>query len=82
MPEVVSVNAFYDGNTRKFIPTHVLWKQQTYKLTKLGLYYTFKKGSKVFHVFSSASDTKNFKLVFDSSGLNWSLEAMYDAALD
>ncbi len=70
----ISVCSFYDNTKRKTIITAVKWHGKVYKITKQGLYHTFKKGSETIHVFSVSSETISFRLLLYANSLNWFLE--------
>lgn len=77
--EPVSVSLIFDHKKRKTLISKVLWHNKPHKVTKQGLYHTYKRGSTLMHVFSVASDTISFKLILDSSSLTWTLEESYDS---
>lgn len=77
----VSVSLIFDHKKRKTLVAKVLWNNRVYEITRQGLHHTYKKGGTLMHVFSIASDTISFKLLLDSSSLNWTLEETYDQDL-
>jgi len=76
----VSVSLVFNSTTRQVMPKAVVWNGRVYKIVKVGLHHTFMVGRTLFHVFSVASDTLFFRLVFNSETLHWRLEEVADAA--
>jgi len=74
----VSVILASDSFNKKVMPTEIIWNSRTYKIQKLGLHYTYKSGTRLYHVFCVTSDSANFKLVFDTVSLLWELSEVYD----
>lgn len=74
----VSVILASDHAAKKVIPTEVIWNSRAYKIQKLGLHYTYRSGTRLYHVFCVTSDSINFKLTFDTVSLLWELEEVYD----
>ena len=74
--EPVSVLAGYSEKDKKFRPLILTWKGIDYRLGKVDFYHKTKKGLVTLHHFS-LSDRKSsvyFKLVFDATTLNWTLQ--------
>lgn len=57
-------------------PKWVLWRSRTYKIIKIGLHHTYKKGLTLHHIFSVVCDTSFMRLDFDTKNLSWRLEEM------
>jgi hypothetical protein len=76
--EPVSVSLVFDGHKRKNTISKIMWRNRIYKIKKQGLHHTYKRGSRVFHVFSVAGEILSFRLVLDSHSLVWKLENIYD----
>jgi hypothetical protein len=77
----VSVSLIYDGKTKKSLPRSIIWKNRIYRVSKLGLHYTYKEGDKLLHIFSVISGTLFFKLEFDTSNLHWRIAEVSDSLL-
>jgi len=69
--ESVSVSLTYDSTSKKANPKSIVWNNRLYPITKVGLHHTVKEGEKLLHIFSVATPTLFFKLVFDTSNLQW-----------
>lgn len=79
MSESISVSLVYDGGSKKSTPRSIIWKNRIYRISKLGLHHTYRKGDILYHVFSAVSGTLFFKLVLDTTNLHWSLEETHDS---
>lgn len=79
--EPVSVSLVFDCYKRKNVISKIMWRKRVYKIKQQGLHHTYKRGSKLFHVFSVAGDVLSFRLVLDGSSLTWKLENIYDPNL-
>jgi hypothetical protein len=76
--ESVSVSLVFDGRKRKNTISKIMWRNRIYKIRKQGLHHTYKRGSRLFHVFSVAGEVLSFRLILDSHSLVWKLEEIYD----
>jgi len=76
--EPVSVSLVYDNKTGKSIPRSIVWNNRIYRVTKLGLHHTYKKGNTLYHVFSLTANTLFMRLTLDTKTLGWKLEEVYD----
>lgn len=54
-------------------PKWVKWKGRVYKIDKVGLHHTYKKGDTLMHIFSVVSGNLFMKLAFDTKNLSWEL---------
>lgn len=72
--EMISIVWYFDANRRKTVLLKVVWKSKTYKISKIGLHHTFKKGEDLIHVFSVVADDLFFRLEFNSVNLQWRLK--------
>jgi hypothetical protein len=55
-------------------PKWVKWKGRTYKVEKVGLHHTYRRGKVLYHVFSVATKTLFMRLSFNTETLGWRLE--------
>jgi len=78
----VSVTLVFDHAKRKVFPKWLVWEGKLYPLEKVGLHHTFRQGRTLFHVFSVASKTLFFRLVFNTDNLFWRLEEISDGLPD
>ncbi len=76
--ELVSVTSYFDKKGATFYPSEVIWRGRTYKITKIGLHHTYKKGDTLYHIFSVTTDTLFLRLKFNTRNLNWYLEEIVD----
>lgn len=74
----VSVAVIFDHKLRMARPVTLLWEGKTYKILKIGLHHSFRVGRTLLHVFSVATSTLFFKLVFNTETLFWTLEEIAD----
>lgn len=81
MENLISVSLVYDGKRKKSIPRSIIWNNKIYRVKKIGLHHTYKKGDTLYHVFSAIAGTMYFKLVLDTANLHWSLEELQDSLL-
>lgn len=74
--EPVSVLSIYSKKHKIFKPEIVTWNNIDYRLGKVDFYHKTKKGATTLHHFSLTDkrETAYFKLVFNASNLNWTLE--------
>jgi hypothetical protein len=74
--EPVSVLSGYSTKTKLFKPLILTWKGIDYRLGKVDFYHKTKKGAVTLHHFSltDKAETTYFKLLFDATSLNWTLE--------
>ncbi len=83
--ESVSVLSTYSKDKKIFKPQILTWGGIDYRLGEVDFYHKTKKGLKVLHHFSvtDRDQTTYFKLTFDASSLNWTLDEymMADSAL-
>lgn len=76
--EKVSVNFIYDHLTGKVAPRFLKWKNQLYRIQKVGLHYTLYRGTELIHMFSVADDDRYFLLSLNTKTLTWILEEVAD----
>jgi hypothetical protein len=74
--EPVSVLSIYSQKLKIFKPEILTWDNIDYRLGKVDFYHKTKKGAVTLHHFSLADkeETTYFKLVFNATSLNWTLE--------
>lgn len=78
----VSVKLVFDHKRGKVGPTALVWQGRVYKIVKIGLHHTYRKGRTLFHCFSVATESLFFRLVLDSDNLHWKLEEISDGMAD
>ena len=76
--ERVSVNVVYDHTSGHTTPRLIKWKNQLYRLQKVGLHYTLYRGTTLTHMFSVSDASRCFLLSFDTKTLVWRLEEIAD----
>lgn len=59
-------------------PRWVGWKGTIYKVEKVGLHHTYRKGKTLYHVFSVATKTLFMRLTLDTDTLDWRLTDIED----
>jgi len=57
-------------------PTYFFWRGRQIKVEKVNLVHTSKNGDEIFYHFSVSSEGNFYRLRFDSSNMNWFLEAV------
>lgn len=74
--EPVSVLSIYSKEKHIFKPAILTWGGKDYRLGKVDFYHKTKAGVTTFHHFSMTDkeETTYFKLLFNASNLNWTLE--------
>lgn len=79
--EPVSVLSIYSKKHKIFKPEILTWDNIDYRLGKVDFYHKTKKGATTLHHFSltDKEETTYFKLVFNASNLNWTLEEYMNA---
>jgi hypothetical protein len=78
----ISVNLVFNHQRRQVYPLSLIWDGRQYPVVKIGLHHTFRLGRTLFHVFSVASNSLFFRLVFDTDTLFWRLEQISDGLPD
>lgn len=76
--ERVSVNVVYSENIGTTLPRLIKWKQQLYRIQKVGLHYTLYRGDTLIHMFSVCGEHHYFLLSFNTKTLVWCLEEIAD----
>ncbi len=72
--EPVSVTMMYNHHQHKTMPIELMWRNQHYPITKVGLHHTYHEGQTLKHIFSVTSKDIFFELSFDTQDLTWRLE--------
>lgn len=80
LSEPVSVNFSYNHKDAKVEPRWILWNNRLYKVSKIGLHHTYRKGRTLFHVFSVSTNTLFFRLILDTDTLAWRVEEITDGS--
>ena len=78
----VSVNLLFNHKTHQVMPQTILWEGRPYYITKVGLHHTYREGTTLYHVFSVATNTLFFRLVFNTNNLHWRVEEISDGEPD
>lgn len=76
--QAVSVSFVFNHNTNSVKPQTVLWNNYPYKILKVGLHHSYRRGETLFHVFSVVSDSLFFRLTLNTDTLFWNLEEISD----
>ncbi len=72
--EPVDVWVLFQKN--KIKPAVFFWKGRKIKVEKINLIHTSKNGGNIFYHFSISSGDNFYRLKFDTTKLNWFLEAV------
>jgi len=74
--EPVSVLSIYSKKHKVFKPAILTWDGLDYRLGKVDFYHKTKKGATTLHHFSLSDKEESvyFKLTFNASNLNWTLQ--------
>lgn len=64
----------------KIQPISFFWHGRQIKIEKINLVHTSKEGSNIFYHFSISSGGNFYKLKFDTTKMNWILEAVDDSS--
>lgn len=59
-------------------PRWVKWKNEIYKIEKVGLHHTYREGKTFYHVFSVVTKTLFMKLILNTETLDWTLNDIED----
>lgn len=78
----VSVRLSYNHVSNKVAPHMILWKNNTYPVTKLGLHHSFYEGKTLFHIFSVTTPNLFMRLKLNTQNLHWMLEEISDGLPD
>lgn len=78
----LSVITTFDHKKRVVNPNIIKWDGKIYKIKKVGLHHTYKKGRTLFHAFSVNSDQLFFKIILNTETLFWELEEISDGLVD
>ncbi len=76
--ESVNVWVFFKANIIQ--PYLFFWNSRQIKIDKINLVHTSKDGGSVFYHFSVSAGSNFYRLKFDTSRLNWFLEAIEEDA--
>ena len=81
LDEPVSVLSIFSKKHKVFKPAILTWDGIDYRLGKINFYNKTKKGATTLHHFSLADKDEGvyFKLTFNSSNLNWTLDEYMSA---
>lgn len=74
----VSVVSVFDHKIRTFQPKKVLFEGREHLIVKTGFHHTEREGRTLYHIFSVASESMFFRLVFNSETLAWKLSEVHD----
>jgi hypothetical protein len=76
--EKVSVISVYDKAKGGFWPARLRWQGKIRSITKVGLHYTKRQGTKLLHIFSVTDGHLCYNLSFDTEILHWTLLEVAD----
>lgn len=74
----VSVMMDFNHYQTKMKPIQIQWNNRDYRIESVGLHHQFRRGRKLFHVFSVTAGGMFFKLVLDTENLFWKVEEVAD----
>jgi len=77
-----TVQCIYNHKTRIFAPHSLLWEGRQHKVTIFGYHHSYRQGKTMMHVFSVASPTLYFKILFNTDSLSWIVEEISDGEAD
>lgn len=72
--EPVSVTLMYNQHQHKTVPIELIWHNQHYPITEVGLHHTYQEGETLKHVFSVMSRDTFFEIMFNACDLTWRLQ--------
>jgi hypothetical protein len=78
----ISVKLVFDHKKRRVFPSELLWEGRAYKVKQVGLHYSYKNGTTLYHTFAVSCGELSFKLVFDTATLFWAVEEISDGLPD
>ncbi len=78
----ITVKTVYNHRKGEVFPSELLWEGRPYKVQKIGLHYTFREGTTLFHVFTVDTQVLSFKLQLDTGNLFWTVEQISDGLPD
>ncbi|HUD03503.1 MAG TPA: hypothetical protein VMR51_01830 [Patescibacteria group bacterium] len=78
--EKVSVVTVFSAKRRAAAPYVVSWQNKEYKVGEIGYHHTIKDGEVLHHIYELADkeSTLWMRLNFDTSTMQWTLEAVSD----
>lgn len=74
----VSVVTVFDHKKRLTVPRKILFEGSEHLVTRVGFHHTQREGRTLYHVFSVASDSMFFRLIYNTETLSWTLEEVDD----
>lgn len=78
----VSVVSLFDHKKRSFVPKKVLFEGREHLIEKIGFHHTYRDGRALNHVFSVASASTFFRLVFETENLTWRVTEIGDGEVN
>src|SRR3712207_3597061 len=78
--EKVGVISIYDNLKRSFRPYKLRWQMREYIITKVAYYHKIREGRTIIHIFHATDGNLDFKLLFNSDTLSWTLAEVYDGS--
>lgn len=76
--EKVGVMSVYDSVKRTFYPYKIKWQARYYIVKKICFHHKVRTGRVVQHIFHVTDGAIDFKLIFDTDALSWTLEEVCD----
>ena len=74
--EPIDVLVTFTG--KRIVPLFFRWGRKKYKIDKVNLVHATRQGSDVLYFFNVSNDSNYFKLCFNNSSLNWTIEEVYN----
>lgn len=72
--EPISVITVFNHEKRTVMPKKLFWKQREYIITKIGYHHQVREGRTLFHIFHVTDGNTDFRLLFNTESLHWTLE--------
>lgn len=71
-------------NHKKLVtwPVIIKWESKDYKVKKVGLHHTYKRGNTLYHIYSVTCENIFFKIILNTTNLQWELEEVSDGICD
>ena len=74
----ITTYLIYDHRKNRVYPVKLLWDGHEYRITNVGMHYTYRNGKSLFHVFTTSTENLSFKLVLNTDNLFWTVEQISD----
>ena len=74
----VSVGLYFNHKLRRTAPVRVDWEGREYRVSRIGMKHSYRRGRTLYHVFSVVAGPMFFRLVMNGDTLQWRLEEVSD----